>query len=60
MSYDFMFVMHVIKKKLLFNDCLVGQINYGRFVSWMFRTQDDSYPIWTIRIQRFGRFVPKI
>ena len=57
-----MFVMHVIKKKLLFNGCLVD----GRFVTWTFipkaiRTQagrfvssdlDVSYP-------KSGRFVPK-
>ena len=52
--------MHVIKKKLLFNVCLVGQMNYGHFVPWTFRTQDDSYPGWTIHTQRFGHFVPKV
>ena len=65
--------MHVIKKKLLFNGCLVD----ARFVPWTFvpkapwrrfvPTLDDSYPgVWTFRTQslddsypRAGRFVPK-
>ena len=32
----------------------------GRFVPWTFRTQDFSYPGWTIRTQRFERFEPKV
>ena len=35
-------------------------VKYGRFVPWTFRTQDDSYPGWTIHTQRFGRFVSKV
>ena len=32
----------------------------GRLVPKTIRTQDDSYPGWTIRTQRFGRFVSKV
>ena len=46
--------------RIYINLSLVLFGNYGRFVPLAFRTQDDSYPGWTIRTQWFGRFVPKV